>query len=211
MAQCALKQASAGTSGTKTNPKGKAARVEPIQDPAAQKEVLGFAHTMKAYGNIGSFRVLPAGDGLPGSLAAVGWSAESAAGAVMILPASAVPKSSDASRRAIEHEQRRCRGEYFFVADRAVMEQAEVARVYVACKMPESTAIAYYTAVPRTKGGAYVVTNAGGQGFALILQRQTETADGKLRGAILEALRRFDQEPEARGRPADGSEKTPER
>ena len=76
VAQCALKQASAGTSGTKTNPKGKAARVEPIQDPAAQKEVLGFAHTMKAYGNIGSFRVLPAGDGLPGSLAAVGWSAE---------------------------------------------------------------------------------------------------------------------------------------
>ena len=112
---------------------------------------------------------------------------------------------------ASRHEQRRCRGEYFFVADRAVMEQAEVARVYVACKMPESTAIAYYTAVPRTKGGAYVVTNAGGQGFALILQRQTETADGKLRGAILEALRRFDQEPEARGRPADGSEKTPER
>jgi hypothetical protein len=207
VAQCALRQGSSSASGGPKNPaKGKSIRVESVPDAGAQKEVLGFANAIKGHASIGGFRVLPVADSLPGSLAAVGWSAESAAGVVMIVPPNTAARPGEVKSRAIEYEQRKCRGEYFFASDIATLEQAEVARVYVACKMPESTAITYYTAVPRTKGGAYVVTNASGQGFALILQRQTETADGKLRGAILEALRRFDQGPEARERPADGSE-----
>ena len=134
---------------------------------------------------------MAAADGLPGSIAAVGWKAELAGGGVTILPASAVARVIDVRNQIIEFEQRRCRGEYFFVTAVETIEQVEVVRVYVACKMPESTAIAYYTAVPRSKGGAYVATSASGQGFALILQREAETADAKLRGAVVEALRKF--------------------
>ena len=99
-----------------------------------------------------------------------------------ILPPNGAAKVIDVRNQIIEFEQRRCRGEYFFATAVETIEQFEVVRVYVACKMPKSTAITYYAAVPRSKGGAYVATSASGQGFALILQRETETADARLRG-----------------------------
>jgi hypothetical protein len=70
-----------------------------------------------------------------------------------------------------------------------------------------------HTAVPRSKGGAYVATSASEQGFVLILQRETETADARLRGAVVEALRRSDQQtPDIREKSAaDGETTRPER
>ena len=191
VAQCALKQIGLGARGGNPPVKGKSAGIESSRDAEAQKEAGGFATAIKERAGIGGFRVLAARDGLPGSIAAVGWKAELAGGGVTILPASAVARVIDVRNQIIEFEQRRCRGEYFFVTAVETIEQVEVVRVYVACKMPESTAIAYYTAVPRSKGGAYVATSASGQGFALILQREAETADAKLRGAVVEALRKF--------------------
>jgi hypothetical protein len=94
-----------------------------------------------------------------------------------------------------------------------VQDRTEIARVYVTCKMPESTAIAYYAAVPRPKGGAYVITSTSGQGFVMVLQKQTEAADARLRVAILEALKRFDADAAQSGReePAANSDRMPER
>jgi hypothetical protein len=212
VAQCALKYV--GSRGANSPVKGKPVRIESTRDGEAQKEAVGFATTMKEYAGIGSFRVLATGDGLPGSIAAVGWKADSAGGGVTILPPSSAARVIDVRNQLIELEQRRCRGEYFFVTAVDIIEQIEVARVYVACKMTDSTAITYYTAVPRSKGGAYVMTSASGQGFALILQRETETADAKLRGAVSKALRRFDQEQAPDGQAkstADGETARPER
>lgn len=212
VAQCALRQVSAAARGTTKTPAGKVklARIEPSRDAAALTEAAGVAHAIKDHAGIAGFRVLAAVDGLPGSLAAVGWNAESAAGSVMILPPSGAARIADVRDRVIEFEQRKCRGEYFFIAAGEMIGRAGPARVYAACKMPESTAITYYTAVPRNKGGTYVVTNTSGQGFALTLQRQTETADAKLRGAVWEALRRVDQEPapEVREKSVEDRQKT---
>jgi hypothetical protein len=213
VAQCALKQVGLGARGGNSPVKGKSARIASARDAEAQKEAAGFASAIKERAGIGGFRVLAGAEGLPGSIAAVGWKAESAGGGVTILPASAAARVIDVRNQVIELEQRRCRGEYFFVTAVETIEQVEVGRVYVACKMPELTAITYYTAVPRSKGGAYVATSASEQGFVLILQRETETADARLRGAVVEALRRSDQQtPDIREKSAaDGETTRPER
>ncbi len=215
VAQCALKQTMgvATSAGRNAGTKGKAVLPEPPRDATTHKEIVDFATAIRSFAGMGSFRLVQASDSMPGSLATVGWTAEAAAGAVTLLPAREAPKSSDAARRAIQYEQRRCRGEYFFAEDAAVQDRTEIARVYVACKMPESTAIAYYTAVPRPKGGAYVVTSTSGKGFVMVLQKQPAAADARLRVAILEALKRFDADAGQNGReePAASSDRTPER
>jgi hypothetical protein len=215
VAQCALKQTMGVAASASRNPgaKGKAALPEPPRDAATHKEIVDFATAIRSFSGLGGFRLVQASESMPGSLAAVGWTAEAAAGVVMLLPASEAPKSGDAARRAIQYEQRKCRGEYFFAEDAAVQDRTEIARVYVTCKMPESTAIAYYTAVPRPKGGAYVITSTSGQGFVMVLQKQTEAADARLRVAILEALKRFDADAAQSGReePAANSDRMPER
>jgi hypothetical protein len=212
VAQCALKQVGLGARGGNPPVKGKPARIASARDAEAQKEAAVFATVIKERAGIGG--LLAAADGLPGSIAAVGWKAESAGGGVTILPASAAASVIDVRNQVLELEQRRCRGEYFFVTAVETIKQVEVVRIYVACKMPELTAITYYTAVPRSKGGAYVATSASEQGFVLILQREAETADARLRGAVVEALRRSDQQtPDIREKSAADGETTtrPER
>ena len=124
---------------------------------------------------------------------------------MIALPPDGTGRVADITRQIIEYEQGRCRGEYFFVSALDPAQPVEVGRAYAACKMTESTTITYYVAVPRSKGGAYVLTNTSGQGFAMTLQRQTETVDAKLRVAVVEALRRVEQAqtPEAAGEPGE--------
>jgi hypothetical protein len=215
VAQCALKQTAANAPLAGRNPgaKSKTVHTPPPRDMAAPQEAIDFANTIKAFSNIGKFHLVQATDHMTGSLATVGWTAEGTAGAVMLLPSGEARRSGDAVGKVIQYERHKCRGEYFFATDTTRQDQTDVARVYVACKMPESTAIAYHTAVPRPKGGVYVVTNISGQGFVMVLQKQAEAVDAKLRVAILEALRRFDAGTTSSSseEPAASSGRTPER
>jgi hypothetical protein len=172
-----------------------ATRGAATMDVAAVREVTGLATALKEAANIAGLRLTGPATPLPGSVAAVGWAAERAAGAVMALPGTAAPNVSDVIARIVQFEQRRCRGEYFFVASGQTHQEGIQARLYVACKMTESTSIAFYLVAPRGGGGVYVLSNTSAQGFAMVLQRETEALDAKLRSGIGAALRRLGQPP----------------
>jgi len=199
VAQCAVLHSKTPEANALKPGRSGSLRGTTTQDVVAVKEITELAGAMKETANIAGFRVAGPVNAPPGSVAAVGWMAERASGAIMALPAGSAYGMSGVIARLVQFEQRRCHGEYFFIASAQENQEAVSARVYVACKMPDSTSITFYIVAPRAGGGAYVLSAVSGQGFALVLHREVETIDARLRSGIRGALRRVGHASAAEG------------
>lgn len=200
LAECAVRQTGLVAQKGKDAKKTARSRAEQPIDKAAYEEASELAIALNEYARVPGFKLIGPISWTLGP-AGISWRGDLVAGAVFAVPAGPGEQPGQAGDRILAHDARECPGGVFFVRASETIDQAMVARIYIACKMPESTTITYYTVVPRDAGGFYVLATISSKGFATELQRQTEALDDQLRAVALIAIRRMtravDTKPDA--------------
>ncbi len=83
----------------------------------------------------------------------------------------------------IGNDAKACKGTFFSGA--IPDDAAEIGRVFTTCQVDGDTSTAYYLAVPRRAGGAYLIAT-----FSDGSEKPAKEADAQLRSVVLEALQR---------------------
>ena len=112
-----------------------------------------------------------------------------------ILSQNETPPVNDLPGLIIGGDAQKCRGDLFAGAMIDVIGTLRVARAITNCLTPEATTTIYYLAIPRKKGGVYLLATLTSDFEMPALGQQTaEEVDRKIRGSIIVALSKLNQD-----------------
>jgi hypothetical protein len=108
---------------------------------------------------------------------------------VSILPQNGAPEIGDLTDLIIGGDAQKCRGDFFSGAMLDVIETVGVARAYTNCLTQQAATSVYYFAMPRKKGGLYLLTSiARGVEVTPSGEKTLRDVDSKVRASIMTAL-----------------------
>jgi hypothetical protein len=149
--------------------------------PDLRAEVTSLAANLLSEAGVSGFRLVSSDNKM-----SVSWSAPSGSGALLVMPESAdLKRPSDLTPRLISLAAEKCKGKFM---SGAMPEENGAARSFSSCQIGTGEpSTGYYTAVPRSAGGHYVIMiwpTAGGS-----LQSSKQEPDQDIRNAAYKVLR----------------------
>jgi hypothetical protein len=108
---------------------------------------------------------------------------------VSILPRNDAPEIGDLADLIIGADAQKCRGDFFSGAMLDVIDTVGVTRAYTNCATPQATTAVYYFAIPRKRGGLYLLTSiARDVEVTPSGEKSIRDIDSKVRASIMTAL-----------------------
>jgi len=169
------------------SPVGSAAR--PSTDPETQKEALALGTNIISEAAMTKAAILKP-DEIPADTAGDAvWKIGDNLFTVSILPQNGAPQIGDVTDLIIGGDAQKCRGDFFSGAMLDVIETVGVARAYTNCLTQQAATSAYYFAIPRKKGGLYLLTSiARGVEVTPSGEKTLRDVDSNVRASIMTAL-----------------------